>query len=845
MFSIRLGGFSIMKAETFDYVKKYRDDMILNIGEKISNNDPDPLKRKAPKADKNGKVPWHNEINEDEINSEDGLVVFCGKTSNHLMIIDLDDETLFEFFKEYLDKTFIVKTGKKGYHIYSRTFENPKSRSLDNSKGHHIDILGQGKVAVLPPSIHPETKRAYEIISDKKIKQLTKVKEQVLFIKLKNLGFKISEDGTIRDDKISDLWSAINTKGQGTNRQGDLIRLLESLKIKNPSFTYQDISYFAYTINKNFKDSYPKNIVDKKIKSAWKFANEILDKRTDAILEDNKIFLELWNEKPTNDNVTSKAHSIVSMCISVGFMVVKSDLRNRLESWSRKHGINPIPKNSEIIRSCKYVVDSVFADSKKFKTVKQISFDLGLLQKPIVFDQDQLTEAGEWVKGRYHAKRIELTGDLIRFNERHYEGDSEEFIKRAVSECLIKHTENSVKEVYAYVKRTSQIISQKEIEKSIHLKCFLNGIYDIKSGVFTETFDHNNIILNLIPYNYVKKGNFKSISKRISEIIPDKKDRQTYYDFASVCALPYSGIDFQLGLVGIAGSGKSKLCQILKLIYGKDNVKHASIHDIAKDPTLRQDIAYKFLNIDEEQSDQDIKFIAVVKQWITQNDFSGRSIYAHESTYRPTTRLMFVTNGIYEIPNPDDALAMYERTHIIKLTQKFRKTPREIKNIWEKIEDESEFDEFVSYLMRNSTEIYKNQEIHYPQSTQLTETLWNEYGNNIHNFIEEWIIKDDTSRQQASDIWSKFLSDQLEKNKPPKGRNQFYAKFDEIIGSSSTKILNGDDSYYGYLGLHLRTIDEKTNQERIDQTLKGQVWKLLEKLEHEDPKLKEVLEVLK
>ena len=424
------------------------------------------------------------------------------------------------------------------------------------------------------------------------------------------------------------------------------------------------------------------------------------------------------------------------------------------------------------------------------------------------------------------------------------EKNAEALIRRHARTSIIKSKNTDMNELIKYIEDSCKIITSDDIEKFVHLKCFLNGTFDIKKGEFTDSFSPQNIILNQIPRNYIKKGKYETIEKRICEIIPDKKDRQSYLDFGSSCLLAYSGIDFQLGLVGIAGCGKSKLAQLFKLTFGKDNVKHAAIHDITDDPTLRKDIAYSFLNIDEDMSSSDIGKIESLKKWITQEEFSGRSIYAHETTYRPTTRLMFVANGLYEIPNPDDALAIYERTHIIKLTQKFRGTKKEIKNIWEDVSD-SEFDEFISYLIRNISKIYKNQSIKYPQTTTQTENLWNEYGNNIRQFIEEWIEKDPEAKQQNGEIHSRWLQHCIDKGISPKGRNQFYDKFNEIIGSSPTKFRDGDDLFYGYIGIKLKTIDEKSEQTRIDQTVKGSILKLITHLEEKDPRLKEIKRLLK
>ena len=147
-----------------DYVKKFRD-MGLNISEKNSNSHPEPEKRKAPKYDPaTGKIPWHDTANKNELDAADGLVAYCGKTSNNLGVLDLDNMELYEYFKHY--ETFTIKSGMRGYHLYFRFLKNPKTIPLTNDKKQHIDFLGQGRVADLPPSLHPENGKPYLIEKD-------------------------------------------------------------------------------------------------------------------------------------------------------------------------------------------------------------------------------------------------------------------------------------------------------------------------------------------------------------------------------------------------------------------------------------------------------------------------------------------------------------------------------------------------------------------------------------------------------------------------------------------------------------------------------------------------------
>lgn len=174
-----------------DYVKKYRDDMSLNIYEKTPNTDPRPNKRKAPKGEWK---KYQNEVYDGPIDIKDGLIVFCGRTSNNLLVVDLDDHDLLKHFSNFIGSTFIVKTGKKGYHLYFRTSQERPTKHLENQNKQKIDLISNGGIIVLPPSIHPETNKPYEIISDQEILFLTPDEEEIIYDKIKGLGFIPSKD---------------------------------------------------------------------------------------------------------------------------------------------------------------------------------------------------------------------------------------------------------------------------------------------------------------------------------------------------------------------------------------------------------------------------------------------------------------------------------------------------------------------------------------------------------------------------------------------------------------------------------------------------------------------------
>jgi len=126
-----------------------------------------PLKNKS----KEPKVNWKEfqEKKYDGIFADtDNIAIICGKISNNLVVIDLDDPALItELFhnKERLLKKTLVTQTARGVHIYCRPLTHmPRTTKLHDDKGRGIDIKGEGGYVVAAPSVHPSGAK-YEIIS--------------------------------------------------------------------------------------------------------------------------------------------------------------------------------------------------------------------------------------------------------------------------------------------------------------------------------------------------------------------------------------------------------------------------------------------------------------------------------------------------------------------------------------------------------------------------------------------------------------------------------------------------------------------------------------------------------
>lgn len=495
------------------------------------------------------------------------------------------------------------------------------------------------------------------------------------------------------------------------------------------------------------------------------------------------------------------------LLIYVKHMVSKLDIESVLKSWCLNHRID--------VREMEMAIDIVWAEPEVFTQVKKIAKCLGSKNKVTLFDKDQLIEVAEWLKGRYQIKRIEVTGDLLFWNDQYYENDAEALIRRNARSLFCKSKNGDMNEVVKYIEDTCNVITWRDIEKSIHIKALLNGTYNIKTGIFSPKFDPDYIILNQIPHKYDCDQSFSEINGLVTQLIPDNRSKQSFYDFLSTCYHPYTGVDYQFGLLGGAGTGKSQLGVLAELAIGEDNTGNAAIHLIAKDQTTQKNMAFKMLNIDYDLSNESIQQVDVLKEWITQDKRSARGIYEQNSTFRPMSRLLFMANDLYEITNEDDAEAIYDRTYIIRVDKKYRHQETEIKQIMRKTATESQLDGFVTYLLNNATEIFKNESYHYPINLSTVESIWNTYGNRIKMFTEKWIERGVSFRTESSEPYNKWMNYCIQNNFKPKDKKQFSKIFNEIIGNTPTRTRIDNVECNAYTGFRIKTDEEIADSETI------------------------------
>jgi P4 family phage/plasmid primase-like protien len=96
------------------------------------------------------------------------LAIICGAISGGLLVLDFDSAEIWQrFCRDHLvliEGLPVVRTGK-GYHVYLRCAEPGGNHKLAVVAGVKvIETRGEGGYVLAPGSIHPETKKTYELI---------------------------------------------------------------------------------------------------------------------------------------------------------------------------------------------------------------------------------------------------------------------------------------------------------------------------------------------------------------------------------------------------------------------------------------------------------------------------------------------------------------------------------------------------------------------------------------------------------------------------------------------------------------------------------------------------------
>jgi len=470
---------------------------------------------------------------------EDGMAVICGRCWHRdedlwLNMIDSDnrrgvDELTTKkdgsqgTLSEIAEHTVVEQhSNKDKAHIYYYTKGRPMAQKTSDvgkfADQIHEDSLpaievksGGNLLSYCAPGPHKDGSQI-EIIGKKEPATVEpdRIENQIRWIcKKYNLSYNDELDPLSPTNSVQNMLEENKKIPAGHNRSEGILRFVDSLRKHYPGMPREFYELNAKWFNQTHTtEPISDDRLQKNIDQALQWMDETIDAEKN---EQWKQYLDVGI--PPGDDANMVGVWMAEHIATQLRIINKKEIKNKLERWAREHEI----KDFDV----KLVINSVWSNEEKFKQIKRIAREYGAIDEPLILAEDQITEAGEYIKERYHIKQLELDGVLIFFNGRYYEYHAESLIRRNARECFVTSKNNTINEIVKYVCDTTELIDVAKIQEHAHLRCLQNGVYNIKTDEFQESFDPENILLNSIPHRFDESLDFAECRKVIEKLIPD------------------------------------------------------------------------------------------------------------------------------------------------------------------------------------------------------------------------------------------------------------------------------------------------------------------------------------
>ena len=290
------------------------------------------------------------------------LGVVCGKTSDNLVVFDLETEEyykgVFPNHEDINDKTLVNKTSK-GYHVFAicEGFEPPRPMHFAPVG----DILGEGSFAMLPPSVHTSGTHYQNIALLPPIK-ISKMEFEAIANRMKL--YAEEKNGK----KRADAQAAISGVQQG-NRNNSAFRL--AVNFKRLRTNKEETLLLLQKWNENNSPPLEEKELNTVIESAFRRVYAQNELQSAFELKDKGVARKIIAEQIMNEEIIITIMGTGQMFYYTDGIYSDADEYLRMKIGGvlegnivkEKHGTHLVSEIIEFIRTYTYVDPKSFADN--------------------------------------------------------------------------------------------------------------------------------------------------------------------------------------------------------------------------------------------------------------------------------------------------------------------------------------------------------------------------------------------------------------------------------------------------------------------------------------------------
>lgn len=386
--------------------------------------------------------------------------------------------------------------------------------------------------------------------------------------------------------------------------------------------------------------------------------------------------------------------------------------------------------------------------------------------------------------------------------------------KRSVNECI------------GHIQRKTYI-DRDEFDNNIDLVNVKNGVLNVKTFDFVK-HDPSQYHLTQLPIKYMPDADCPRFKTFLSEILPDKVDRDTIIELFGYCLIKNYSIQKWFMFLGEGANGKGVLLSVLKHFLGAENVSAIELQDLDERFAMTE-LYGKLANTAGDISSRSLIYSGKLKSLT-----GGDVVFADRKNAAPIhfvnhAKLIFSAN---RLPKTfDETRAFWRRVMLITFSETFIDGADD-KNLINKLTTEDELAGILNLAIEGLQRLSDNEGFTKNDSIDQINEFYMRNSDSIGTFfidrVEITNAADDFITLDA--LHTKFI-DFCRANKfPTITKTRFNREIEERFGLMKDKGTNPVTGKRdrGWIGLFVSSIDDETITSSIPFTSgqkgqKGQV----------------------
>ncbi|ADI73367.1 phage/plasmid primase, P4 family [Methanohalobium evestigatum Z-7303] len=363
-------------------------------------------------------------------------------------------------------------------------------------------------------------------------------------------------------------------------------------------------------------------------------------------------------------------------------------------------------------------------------------------------------------------------------------------ISKQVQDKLDEHYRKSYKkEVIDYIK-TKALVDRESINNNKYIINLKNGLYDVSKGKFLP---HSPKYMSTIqlPVYYKPEAECPNIEKFLSDVTKSDKDKQLIFEWIGYTLIPNTRLQKFVMFYGPRDGGKSVLIKLITCLLGNYNVSGESLQNLENDDFSIANLEGKLLNAFPDLPDYGFYQNSVIKIMTGDDGYirvNIKKVQPYKTTI--TARLMFSTNNLPVIKNPDEAF--FKRLMLIEFPNTFQGDSKDV-NLIDKLTTSEELSGLLNKAIAALERLLKNGEFSYDLNPLENMELYQKLSNPVAKFADECVGESNEYTFKV-DMYNAYVEWCEKEDIVPLKKNEFGKQF-KNLGYRDSRLNTGDRSY--------------------------------------------------